>query len=278
MGAFVSISGGGSVNVNIYGNGTVAAGNGNDTIRIDGSGNVSVGAGNDSITLNGPGYILEHNSGSMIGNDTINLGSGNDTLTEAGKATVYGAFGSATVEGGKFQFLQLGSNGQQVNSAYTGSFNPNAQGHGSGSSAAVVAGNSAQYTYQELAINGQATLLGGSHSTQLIGGSGSVVMQGGSGNDTFMGGSGEATMTGGTGNNLFDFGFAAKGGTSVITNFASGHDQLYLEGQSLSYLQSQGDVTVSHGNTYIALDGGQTTIELKGFTGHLSSTNISHNG
>ncbi len=276
MGAFVSISGGGSVNVNIYGNGTVAAGTGNDTIRIDGSGNVSVGAGNDSITLNGPGYILEHNSGSMIGNDTINLGSGNDTLTEAGKATVYGAFGSASVEGGKFQFLQLGSNGQQVNSASTSAYNPNAHGQGSGTSA-VVAGSST-YTYQDLAINGAATLLGGSNATQFIGGSGSVVMQGGSGNDTFMGGSGEATMTGGTGNNLFDFGFAAKGGTSVITNFVSGHDQLYLEGQSLSYLQSSGDITVSHGNTYIALDGGQTTIELKGFTGHLSSTNISHNG
>jgi len=277
MGAFVSISGGGSVNVNIYGNGLVAAGSGNDTIRIDGSGNVSVGAGNDSITLNGPGYILEHNSGSMIGNDTINLGSGNDTLTEAGKATVYGAFGSATVEGGKFQFLQLGSNGQQVNSASTSAYDPNAHGHGSGS-AAVAAGSSPSYTYQDLAINGAATLLGGSNATQFIGGSGSVVMQGGSGNDTFMGGSGEATMTGGTGNNLFDFGFAAKGGTSVITNFVSGRDQLYLEGQSLSYLQSQGDISVSHGNTYIALDGGQTTIELKGFTGHLSSTNISHNG
>jgi Ca2+-binding RTX toxin-like protein len=276
MGTFVSISGGGNANVNIYGNGTVAAGNGNDTIRIDGSGNVSVGAGNDSISLSGPGYILQANSGS-IGNDTINLGSGNDTLTEAGKATVFGAFGSATVEGGKFQFLQLGSNGQEVNSASTTAYDPDAHGHGSGTSA-VVAGSSAQYTYQELAINGQATLLGGSQSTQMIGGSGSVVMQGGTGNDTFMGGSGTATMTGGTGTNLFDFGFDAKGGTSVITNFVSGHDQLYLEGQSLSYLQSNGDITVSGGNTTISLDGGQTTVELKGFTGHLTSSDISSKG
>ncbi len=277
MGAFVSISGGGSVNVNIYGNGTVAAGNGNDTIRIDGSGNVSVGAGNDSISLTGPGYIIEHNSGSMIGNDTINLGSGNDTLTEAGKATVYGAFGSATVEGGKFQFLQLNSSGQEVNSALTSAYNPDAHAHGSGS-AAVVASSSTQYTYQDLAINGAATLLGGSNATQFIGGSGTVVMHGGSGNDTFMGGSGEATMTGGTGQNLFDINFQGKGGTDVITNFVSGHDQLYLEGQSLSYLQSNNDITVSHGNTYIALDGGQTTVELKGFTGHLSGSDISAKG
>src|SRR5450631_1825352 len=126
MGTFVSISGGGNALVNIYGNGSVAAGNGNDTIRIDGIGSVTVGAGNDSITLNGPGYILQHNSGSMIGHDTINLGSGNDTLTEAGRATVHGAFGSATVDGGKFQFLQIGPDDQQVNSAYTSAYNPHA--------------------------------------------------------------------------------------------------------------------------------------------------------
>ena len=134
-------------------------------------GSVTVGAGNDSITLNGPGYILEHSSGSMIGNDTINLGSGNDTITEAGKASVYGAFGSATIEGGKFQFLQLNSNGQQVNSAATSAYNPDAHAHGSGSSAAVAA-SPVQYTYQDLAINGAATLLGGSHATQFIGGIG----------------------------------------------------------------------------------------------------------
>ncbi|MGP0057122.1 MAG: hypothetical protein ACLPQI_16345 [Steroidobacteraceae bacterium] len=275
MGTFVSISGGGNALVNIYGNGSVAAGNGNDTIRIDGIGSVTVGAGNDSITLNGPGYILEHSSGSMMGNDTINLGSGNDTITEAGKASVYGAFGSATIDGGKFQFLQLNSNGQQVNSAAS-AYNPDAHAHGSGS--AAVAASPVQYTYQDLAINGAATLLGGSQATQFIGGSGTVVMHGGTGNDTFMGGSGEATMTGGTGNNLFDINFQGKGGTDVITNFVSGHDQLYLEGQSLSYLQANNDIHVNGGNTMITLDGGQTTVELKGFTGHLSGSDTSAKG
>jgi Ca2+-binding RTX toxin-like protein len=281
MGTFVSVSGGDKVLINIYGNGTVAAGNGNDTIRIDGSGNVSVGAGNDSITLNGPGYILQQNSGSMIGNDTINLGSGNDTLTEAGKATVYGAFGSATVDGGKFQFLQVpnGAAAAQVGaSGYSSAYNPNAgAAHGGGTSAVANSGPGS-FTYQELAINGAATLLGGAQADQFIGGSGSVVMQGGTGNDTFMGGSGEATMTGGTGQNLFDFNFQSKGGTSVITNFVSGHDQLYLEGQSLSYLQANNDIHVSGGNTTITLDGGQTMVELKGFTGHLSAGDISAKG
>ena len=201
MGTFVSISGGGNANVHIYGNGSVAAGSGNDTIQIDGNGNITVGAGQDVLTLNGSGYILQNGHN---GNDTINLGSGRDSITEAGTATVHGSFGSATIEGGKFQFLGSGTNS-----------NP----------------------YTELAVNGKATLVGGSQSTQFIGGSGSVVMQGGTGNDTFMGGSG----------------------------------QIYLESHSYDWLTSHGDITVSHGNAYIALDGGQTTVELKGFTGLTSS-------
>jgi Ca2+-binding RTX toxin-like protein len=239
MGTFVSISGGGNANVHIYGNGSVAAGSGNDTIQIDGNGNITVGAGQDVLTLNGSGYILQNGHN---GNDTINLGSGRDSITEAGTATVHGSFGSATIEGGKFQFLGQGT-----------STNP----------------------YTELAVNGKATLVGGSQSTQFIGGSGSVVMQGGTGNDTFMGGSGHATMTGGSGHNLFVIGcHGGIGGTDVITNFVSGNDQVYLESHSYDWLTSHGDITVSHGNTYIALDGGQTTVELKGFTG-LTSGDVS---
>jgi Ca2+-binding RTX toxin-like protein len=231
MGTFVSISGGGNANVHIYGNGSVAAGNGNDTIQIDGKGAITVGAGHDVLTLNGSGSILEHG---VAGNDTINLGTGRDSITEAGTATVHGSFGSATIEGGKFQFL--GASGTQA--------------------------------YTEMAINGKATLVGGSQSTQFIGGSGSVVMQGGTGNDTFMGGSGHATMTGGSGANLFVIGcHGGIGGSDVITNFVSGHDQIYLESHSYDWLQSHGDITTSHGNTYINLDGGQTTVELRGFTG-----------
>jgi len=232
MGTFVSISGGGNANVHIYGNGSVAAGGGNDTIQIDGNGNITVGAGQDVLTLKGSGYILQNGHG---GNDTINLGSGRDSITEAGTATVHGAFGSATIEGGKFQFLGQGNTS-----------NP----------------------YQELAVNGKATLIGGCHSTEFIGGSGSVVMQGGRGNDTFMGGSGHTTMTGGSGQNLFVIGcHGGIGGTDVITNFVSGNDKIYLESHSYDWLMSHGDITVSHGNTYISLDGGQTTVELKGFTG-----------
>jgi len=246
MGTFVSISGGGNANVHIYGNGSVAAGNGNDTITINDSGHITVGAGSDQLTINGmSGMIVQHNSGAMVGHDTINLGHGNDTISEAGHATVYGAFGSATIEGGTFQFLGV---------------------------AAAHSGSQA-FTYQEIAHTGNATLVGGDYATQFVGGSGNVVMQGGTGNDTFVGGTGNSTMIGGTGHNLFEISCHGFRGSDVITNFVSGNDTLYLEGQTFSYLQSHGDISVSHGNTYISLDSGATTVELKGFT-NLTSQDI----
>jgi len=260
MGTFVSISGGGNASVHIYGNGSVVAGNGNDSIRIDGNGHITVGAGSDHITLLGSGGILQHNSGSMTGNDTIHLGRGDDTISEAGRATVYGAFGSATISGGKFESLRV-----LAGTGY-GSHADADDGHGSHG-----------YVYEDIALSGNATLVGGDHPNKFVAGSGSVVMQGGKGNDTFVGGSGHATMTGGSGSNLFDFGSHSNGGHDVITNFVAGQDTLYLEGQSLSYLQSHGDITVNNGNTYISLDGGQTTVELKGFTG-LTSHDIAHKG
>jgi Ca2+-binding RTX toxin-like protein len=242
MGASVTLSGGLPVNLQIHGNATVNAAQswGNDTISIDGNARITVGAGHDVLTLTGHQGYIQQNGAS--GNDTINLGTGRDSITEAGTATVHGAFGSATIEGGKFQFFGKGTTS-----------NP----------------------YQELAVNGKATLVGGAHSNnQFIGGSGSVSMQGGKGtdsNDTFIGGSGHATMTGGGGQNLFVIGcHGGIGGMDVITNFAPGNDKLYLEGHSYNWLTSHGDITVSNGSTWIKLDGGQTTVELRGFTGSIS--------
>ena len=118
------------------------------------------------------------------------------------------------------------------------------------------------------AASGAATLVGGEHSSKFIAGHGA---------DTLIGGSSHSTMAGG-GGSLFSFSVNDKVGTDVIKNFVSGHDKLYLEGQSLSYLQSHGDITVSHGNTYISLDHGHTTVELKGFT-HLTSSDVTtHKG
>lgn len=288
MGTYVSISGGNDASVRIYGNGTVVAGSGNDSINISGNGQISVGAGNDHVTLQGSGGFYEHGAG---GNDTINLGTGHDTVTDAGHATVYGAFGSATIQGGTVEFRRVGGDGSQHgrdhdhdrdhdrdhgDSRWNGAgahhgdndgWRHESRSHGHDGRDGHGSDGSSHPYFEAIAVSGNATLLGGDHCTQFVGGTGNVVMQGGTGNDTFVGGSGHATMTGGSGHNVFEFTSHGAGGTDVITNFVSGQDHLYLEGQSLCYLQSHGDVTVSHGNTYITLDGGKTTIELKGFTG-----------
>jgi hypothetical protein len=71
---------------------------------------------------------------------------------------------------------------------------------------------------------------------------------------------------------VFEFLSSEKGGQHVVQNFVSG-DQLYVEGHSLSYLQSHGDIKSHGGNTYISIDGGKTTIELQGVKS-LSSSDI----
>jgi len=289
MGTYVSISGGDAANVRIYGNGTVIAGNGNDSIRIDGSGAITVGAGNDHITLQGSGSIFQHGAG---GHDTINLGHGADTITEAGHATVYGAFGSATITGGTVEFLHQGKDGKIDDGSKhhkdhkdhkdkkndNGSSKHNDHDDDRVQPHHTQSGTASHPFYEAIVSSGNATLVGGAHCTQFVGGTGNVVMQGGTGNDTFVGGSGHTTMTGGTAHNVFEFTSDGKGGTDLVTNFVSGHDKLYLEGQSLKYLQSQGDVTVSHGNTYISLDGGKTIVELKGITNLNSNDVTTHKG
>jgi Ca2+-binding RTX toxin-like protein len=251
MGTTISV-GGGDKNVVIYGNGTVFAGNGNDTITIHGKGSVLAGSGNDSISVGGRGGITvgsgsdtvtlwgsgNFHQDSSLGNDTITLGFGSDTIFEAGNATVHGVFGDASISGGTLAFANKGT------------------------------------THVEDALSGAATLVGGQYSNEFVGGSGTTVMKGGLGNDTFVSGSGDETMSGGKGANVFAF-IGDAGGTHVITNFVSGHDHLYLEGYSLSYLNSQHDVKVQGGNTYITLDGGKTTIELQGVT-KLGSSDITH--
>lgn len=233
---------GGSHNLQVYGNGTVYAGNGNDTIDVHGTGmivagsgndlitensngNISIGGGNDTVSLLGTGTISENGAG---GHDTINLGFGSDTIHEMGQATVYGEFGSASINGGTLEVL-----------------------------------NTAWNNHELAALSGNATLIGGEYTNQFLGGSGNVVMVGSGklGPDTFVGGSGHDTMTGGANSNLFEI---TQGGHHVITNFVAGKDQLYVEGHSMSFLQANHDVSSSGGNTFITLDGGATTIELKG--------------
>jgi Ca2+-binding RTX toxin-like protein len=248
--------------VRIYGNGTVLAGtspndqvimingdgkvyaeNANDIVGVWGNtGTISVGDGNDTLYMWGSGKIIENGAS---GHDTINLYVGNDTIVEQGQATVvagdpnhnpkYGLFGGATINGGTLTV---------------------AQSHG---------------MVTDTAVSGNMTLQGSSAPTKFFGGPGNTVMNGGSGSDTFAGGSGSDSMNAVGSNNLFEFFKSEAGGQHIISNFAAG-DQLYVEGETLSYLQSQNDISVSGGNTFIKIDGGATTIELKGVTSLSSSS------
>lgn len=235
--ATTSISGGGDQLITVFGKGSLIVGGGNDTIDITGRGHMTVGGGNDLLTLGGGGTINEFG---YSGNDTITLGAANDTINVQGMATVAGAwggYGSATVSGGELDVSYKNS------------------------------------TLISHAVSGSQTLLGGSVPTEFVAGSGFTSMMGGSAADTFIGGTGIDTMTGGSGTNLFEFDNASKGGMTLITNFVSGQDTLYLDGHSLSYLQSKGDITSSGGNTFISLNHGNTTIELQGVTS-LNSTDV----
>ncbi len=245
MNQTVSI-GGGNKSVSVYGpHSTVYAGSGNDSIYVHGKdGYVSVGGGHDKVWMYEGGKFIE--SG-VHGHDTINWGSGNLDVNVQGKATVYGSeaynkfhIGLATINGGEFKVSYSSKTG-----------------------------------LTETAVSGKMTLMGGKAPTEFVGGTGKTVMIGSHANDTFIGGSGHTTMTGGTAHNLFEFLSSEAGGQTVITNFVSG-DKLYIEGHTLSYLESHNDIHTSGGNTYISIDGGKTTIELKGYTGLSSSDVTTH--
>jgi hypothetical protein len=78
-------------------------------------------------------------------------------------------------------------------------------------------------------------------------------------------------MVGAGNHNVFEFLASEQRGQHVIQNFAHG-DQLSVQGYSLPYLQSHHDISTHGGNTYIKIDGGKTTIEIKGYTGSLDIT------
>lgn len=239
-GTYISVPGSSQFDLKVYGNATVVAGSGNDNIEVTGPGKIVVGAGHDTLTLPQSGVISQLGA---TGRDTISIGIGTTTISEQGNATISGAdytagaFGSATLFGG------------------------------------VLKVTASEGIATDVAVSGKATLIGTSAPTEFIGGTGSASLVGGSGNDTFIGGSGHDTMVGGSSADLFEFTKDNAGGTHLIKDFVVGQDQLYLEGQTLSYLQSHHDITTHGGNTYISLDGGKTTIELQGVTG-LSASDI----
>jgi Ca2+-binding RTX toxin-like protein len=290
MSQTVSISGGGNASVVVYGNGTVYAGNGQDNITISGNGKVIAGNGNDTITI-GTGQYDANGIWHGKGDGTVSAGSGNDAVMLHAKGDMSVGGGNDTLTlclGGKI--TQIGSQGHDTIDLNLGNTTIYEQGQatvrgnttvGTFGSATVVGGQldiiHSHGVTEDIAVSGKMTLMGTNAPTEFVGGKGSSVFQGGSSNDTFVGGSGHDTMIGGGGGgkNLFEFLQSETGGQHVISNFVAG-DKLYIEGHSLSYLQSHNDISTHGGNTYISIDGGQTTIELKGFTGLNSSDVTTH--
>jgi Ca2+-binding RTX toxin-like protein len=195
--------------------------------------------------------------------DTIALGAGSDTIYESGQASVNGTFsggtfGSATLNDGALSVTHV--SGVTVDTALIGS---------------VTIDGSAAATKFIAAGAGADVFGGGTGASTFIGGGAATTITGGTGSTVFQGGAGHTTITGGSGSNLFQFLTTAQGGveggSTIITNFVA-KDQLYLEGNSLAQLNAAHDITTKNGNTYISLDGGHTTIELKGYTGSLTNS------
>jgi hypothetical protein len=187
-------------------------------------------------------------------------GHGPRSIGDGGWGTHHGHLGSANGASGDHRNTDRG-NGQSHGERLGGT-NANGFGHdtinlGSGHDTLVAAGVHVGYHIG----SHSATMVGGAHHTSFIGGQSLIAH--GSASDTHTGG---AAMVHGSTNHMTTLIADHKVGTDVIKNFVTGHDKLYLESHALSYLHSNVNVTMSHGSTHIALDGGHTTIALKGFS------------
>jgi hypothetical protein len=258
--SFVSISGSGKADVTVFGNGTVVAGNGHDKIDITGVGKIVIGSGNDTLTLGKGGTITEHG---VSGHDTIHIGStGVYTIHEQGLATVTGAFGSATVNGGTLKIIE--SPGHAAREIVTG-------GHvtiaGAQSTAVGAHGSTGQTSHgttgvthgtngvlHDTHMHGHSTLLGGAHTTEFASGhAGLAFTKAGMGADS-MGGSTHSAVF-----ELYD-----KASPAFLKSFVAGQDHLYLPGHSLAFVAQPHEISTQGDKTMISMDGGKTMIALHG--------------
>jgi len=191
--------------------------------------------------------------------------------------TSHGHTGSANIGSGGHRFGDHG--GGQIRGERFGQHNQSGLGHdtinlGSGHDSLVAAGRAPGGHFASHSASHSATMVGGAHHTSFLGGAHSLITHGGAGSDSYTGG---AAIVHGTSGHLSAVFADHKVGTDVIKTFVTGHDKLYVEGHTLSYLHSHVNVTVTHGHTVMSMDGGHTTIALKGFA-HSSSVGTTHKG
>jgi hypothetical protein len=237
--ANISITGGTSPSIGVYLNNLgTSAGVGVDTV---GSTNVS-----GTVTVANSTTALSE-SIKPLGVDTINLGSGSDTIVATGQASVASVFNNALLDGQTLVGNTGTTAGVTVANART-------------DVATVIGGalDTAKVTAQNGITDVSGVFSGVKADVKAVAGT--------AGLDTMSGGAARSTLA--------SLGSDATS-QHTIGNFVSGAP-LVVDGYSLSYLAAHPDVSTQGGNTVISIDGGKTSIELKGFTGLSGSESTTH--
>lgn len=222
------------------------------------------------------------------GNDIIFGGDGNDVLNGVvGNDTIFGGLGVDTIDGGAGDDIINGGDGNDAN-LIGGDGNDTINGDGGND---TLFGNVGDDVLNgglgDDTLNGNSgndTLNGGDGTDALLGGAGNDILNGdagndvlggeagndtlngGAGNDTLNGGVGADTFTGGAGADVFTIGDGDNNGVfaglftslnaDVITDFATGVDQLQLG--------LVGDATAGTGNyveSAVAVANGQAALD-----------------
>jgi Ca2+-binding RTX toxin-like protein len=215
-----------------------ANGTGNELNNVitDGTGanNIMSGLGGDDTILGGIGNDTIYGG---EGNDSLDGGTDNDFITgDAGNDTMSGGEGADSLYGGAGQDLIRGGNGND----FIGGDAGDDQMFGDAGDDQMFGGEGADTMSGGIGNDllsgesGNDVLNGDEGDDTIYGGEGKDVITGGNGNDTLVTGQGNDILTGGAGNDVFSFqapagllGYdAAVVGTSTITDFASGSDQI----------------------------------------------------